>query len=124
QLSLPAPEPPRNLYDAEAAKRGEALFVGRADCARCHVPPLFTEPGWNLHPPDEIGIDGFHAERGPEDRYRTTPLRGLWTHAQGGFYHDGRFETLRDVIEHYDRHFGLGLSARDQRDLVEYLMSL
>lgn len=124
QLSLPAPEPPRNLYDAEAAERGEALFVGRADCARCHVPPLFTEPGWNLHTPDEIGIDGFHAERGPEDRYRTTPLRGLWTHTKGGFYHDGRFETLQDVIEHYDRHFGLGLSERDKRDLAEYLMSL
>src|SRR5690606_36586850 len=124
QLSLPAPEPPRNLYDAEAAERGEALFVGRADCARCHVPPLFPEPGWNLHTPDEIGIDGFHVERGPEDRYRTTPLRGLWTHTKGGFYHDGRFETLQDVIEHYDRHFGLGLSERDKRDLAEYLMSL
>ncbi|MFO7286040.1 MAG: hypothetical protein LOD94_03005 [Gammaproteobacteria bacterium] len=124
QLSLQAPRPPRDLYDAEAAKRGEALFVGRADCARCHVPPLFTEPGWNLHTPEEIGIDGNHAQRGPEDRYRTTPLRGLWTHVEGGFYHDGRFATLAEVIEHYDRHFGLGLSERDKRDLAEYLMSL
>jgi hypothetical protein len=56
--------------------------------------------------------------------YRTTPLKGLWTHTKGGFYHDGRFETLLDVVNHYDTHFGLGLSDAEKEDLVEYLMSL
>jgi putative membrane-bound dehydrogenase-like protein len=107
-----------------AAGRGGELFSGKATCARCHVPPLFTEPGWNLHTPEEIGIDGFQAERGPEGRYRTTPLRGLWTHTKGGFYHDGRFATLREVIDHYDGHLGLGLTESEKGDLEEYLLSL
>src|SRR5882672_8395176 len=38
----------------------------------------------------------------PDGRYRTALLRGLWTHARGGYYHDGRFATLADVIGHYD----------------------
>lgn len=124
QLALAAPEPPEDSYDAARARRGRRLFNNRAGCASCHVPPLFTEPGHNLHTPEEIGIDDFQSSRSPTGGYRTTPLRGLWTHMDGGFYHDGRFPTLLDVIKHYDRHFDLGLSARDRHDLVEYLKSL
>jgi cytochrome c peroxidase len=126
QLSIVAPRPPLGSFDARAAERGKALFAadGKARCASCHVPPLYTEPGFNLHTPEEMGIDAFQAQRGPEDRYRTTPLRGLWTHTKGGFYHDGRFPTLLDVVEHYDAVQGLGLSASDERDLVEFLKSL
>jgi hypothetical protein len=124
QLSLLAPLPPAGSFDPAAAARGQALFEGKADCASCHVPPLFTEPGWNLHTPEEIGIDSFQADRSPDLRYRTTPLKGLWTHTQGGFYHDGRFATLLDVVNHYDSHFGLGLTDPEKADLVEYLKSL
>ncbi|HET9914992.1 MAG TPA: hypothetical protein VFQ13_24090 [Anaerolineales bacterium] len=124
QLSLVAPRPPHGSFDASAASRGQALFMGKANCASCHVPPLFTEPGWNLHTPEEIGIDAFQADRSPDRRYRTTPLKGLWTHMEGGFYHDGRFATLLDVINHYDTHFGLGLTDDEKSDLAEYLKSL
>ena len=124
QLAIPSPAPPEGTFDPVAAERGEELFTGRADCARCHVPPLFTEPGWNMHTPEEIGIDDFQSSRSPDGRYRTAPLKGLWTHQQGGFYHDGRFATLLDVVEHYDDHFGLGLSEQESLDLVEYLKSL
>jgi hypothetical protein len=124
QLTLPVPAAPRGSFDHYAAKRGEALFDGRAKCSTCHVPPLFTEPGWNMHTGAEIGIDDFQANRAPDSRYRTTPLRGLWTHTKGGFYHDGRFATLSAVIDHYNSHFDLGLSAREKNDLVEYLKSL
>jgi hypothetical protein len=126
QLSLLAPLPPDGSFDVAAAARGQALFAadGKAQCATCHVPPLFTEPGWNLHTPEEIGIDSFQADRSPDLRYRTTPLKGLWTHTEGGFYHDGRFATLLDVVNHYDTHFGLGLSDAEKSDLVEYLKSL
>jgi mono/diheme cytochrome c family protein len=124
QLNLPAPQAPRGSFDAAAAARGEVLFEGKADCARCHVPPLYTEPGWNMHRPEEIGIDGFQAERSPDEHYRTAPLKGLWTHSTGGFYHDGRFATLGDVIDHYDQFFALGLSAAEKSDLGEYLQSL
>ena len=69
-------------------------------------------------------MDDFHANRGPDKRYRTTPLKGLWTHTKGGFYHDGRFATLRDVVNHYDTTFGLHLSEQEKQDLIEYLKSI
>jgi len=56
--------------------------------------------------------------------YRTAPLAGLWSHQKGGFYHDGRFATLPDVIEHYDEFFKLQLTDQEKRDLSEYLKSL
>lgn len=124
QLGIPAPTPPEGSFDRAAAARGEALFGSQARCFACHVPPLFTEPGWNMHTAAEIGIDDFQAKRSPDERYRTTPLKGLWSHQNGGFYHDGRFATLLDVINHYDSLKGLNLTAQQKRDLVEYLKSL
>ncbi len=124
QLSLPPPEPLPGSFDEEAAKRGEAIFAGQAGCATCHVPPLFTEPGFNGHTPAEIGIDSFQADRSPAHVYRTAPLAGLWAHQEGGFYHDGRFATLQDVVEHYDQFRNLGLTEDQKQDLIEYLRSL
>jgi cytochrome c peroxidase len=71
-----------------------------------------------------MGIDSFQAERSPTRMYRTAPLAGLWTHQKRGFYHDGHFATLRDVIEHYDRNFRLGFSEHEKDELIEYLKSL
>lgn len=124
QLAIPAPEPPQGSFDMAASARGEKLFNSSAKCGTCHVSPIFTEPGWNMHTADEIGIDDFQANRSPDKRYRTTPLKGLWTHQKGGFYHDGRFATLLDVVQHYDKHFKLGLTDQQKNDLVEYLKSL
>ena len=124
QLAIPAPKPPAGSFDAAAASRGKTLFEGAAQCATCHVPPLFTEPGYNSHDAAEIGIDDFQAQRSPDRRYRTTPLRGLFSHTKGGFYHDGRFPTLRAVVDHYDSLGYLNLSNAQKDDLVEYLKSL
>jgi hypothetical protein len=121
QLAIPAPKPPDpNPFDL-AAKRGQQLFSGKAKCATCHVPPLFTEPGWNLHTPAEVCVDDFQSSRAPDKRYRTAPLGGLFTHTTGGFYHDGRFPTLGAAVDHYDSCLNLGLSGREKADLVEYL---
>jgi cytochrome c553 len=140
QLTLDAPKPPAGSFDAAAANRGKALFEGKAKCASCHIPPLYTEPGWNMHTPDEIGIDAFQANRAPDGRYRTTPLRGLWARMQAapvseantaakdrtghGFYHDGRFATLMDVMNHYTAAMKLDISDAEKADVVEYLKSL
>ncbi|MDL5512025.1 hypothetical protein QSE00_09390 [Arenibacter sp. M-2] len=124
QLSLTAPTPPEGSYDATAAARGKELFDGKANCASCHIAPIFTDAGYNLHSAEEIGIDDFEAKRSPTGLYRTTPLRGLFARMQGGFYHDGRFATLNDVINHYDTHFQLDLTAQDKTDLEEYLKSI
>ena len=123
QLAIPAPAPPPGSFNAAGAARGKLVF-SEAGCAKCHVPPLYTEPGWNRHRPEEIGIDSFQADRSPDGHYRTTPLKGLWAHSKGGYYHDGRFATLRDVVNHYDGHFDLRLSEQKKRDLVEFLKSL
>jgi len=124
QIAIPAPKPPAGSFDKGAAARGRDLFNKKAQCAICHVPPLFTEPGHNVHTPGEMGIDSFQADRSPTRMYRTAPLAGLWTHQKGGFYHDGRFATLKDVLEHYNRNFKLGLNDQEKGELIEYLKSL
>ncbi len=127
QLSLAKPKPPAGSFDQALARNGETLFNGKARCGSCHVPPLFTEPGWNTHKAEEIGIDDFQAQRSPEGTYRTEPLRALWDTKKihkGGFYHDGRFATLEDVVAHYDRHFGLALSEQEKRELIAFLKSI
>lgn len=125
QLAIPAPKAPGADDPFHfAAQRGKAVFNGQAKCAQCHVPPLFTEPGFNMHTAEEIGIDDFQARRSPAGQYRTAPLRGLFAHEKGGFYHDGRFPTLRAVVDHYDRVFNTGLTEDQKNDLVAYLRTL
>jgi mono/diheme cytochrome c family protein len=124
QLAIPAPAPPDGSFDRGLAAQGKTLFEGKAKCATCHVPPLYTEPGWNMHTGEEIGIDSFQADRSPDGRYRTAPLKGLWAHQKGGFYHDGRFATLADVLNHYDAHFALDLTDGEKQALTEFLKSL
>jgi mono/diheme cytochrome c family protein len=123
QLAMPAPKAPKGSYNEEAAARGESVFNGKAQCATCHVPPLFTEPGWNTHKPEDIGIDDFQASRSPDKTYVTQGLKGLWIRKRG-FYHDGRFTTLNDVVDHYNNFKKLGLSNAEKNDLVQYLKSL
>lgn len=124
QIAIPAPKPPKGSFNEGSAARGKTVFEGKAECATCHVPPIFTEPGHNLHAPSEMGVDSFQADRSPTRMYRTAPLAGLWTHQKGGFYHDGRFATLQDVLDHYNRLWKLGLTDQEKSDLIEYLKSL
>lgn len=65
---LAAPRPPDSFFDKNRAARGEQLFSGKAKCATCHEPPLYTEPGHQLHSAEEIGIDDFQASRSPEGK--------------------------------------------------------
>jgi hypothetical protein len=124
QLALPAPKPPPGSFNPVAAQRGKAIFEGKGTCSSCHVSPTFTEPGFNMHAPADTCTDSFQADRSPDGKYRTTPLRGLWTHTKGGFYHDGRYATYGAVVDHYDQCFNLHLGGREKSDLVEYLKSL
>jgi cytochrome c5 len=122
QHSIKAPKPPAGSFDVAAAGRGKAVFLTKANCATCHAAPLLTDN--SLRSAAEIGIDDFEAMRSPTGKYRTPPLGGLFARSQGGFYHDGRFATLPDVVDHYDNHFTLNLSQTEKRDLAEYLKSL
>jgi hypothetical protein len=124
QLAIPAPPPPPGSYDQAAATRGKIVFEGKGKCATCHVPPLYTEPGNNLHAPTEIGVDSFQADRSPTHMYRTAPLAGLWSRQSRGFYHDGRFQNLDAVVQHYNEHLNLQLTDQESEDLVDFLKSL
>lgn len=122
QHSLAAPKPPAGSYDKTAAARGKSIFLTKANCASCHKLPLYADN--KLHSGAEIGIDDFEAMRSPTGKYRTTPLGGLFTREKGGFYHDGRFATYADVVNHYNDHFKLNLTTQEKQDLVQYLKSL
>ncbi|WP_243372014.1 hypothetical protein [Geotalea sp. SG265] len=134
QLALQAPQPQPGVdFNAEAAKRGDELFSGKAKCNNCHHEPLWTEPGWNAHRAQDIGIDSFQADRSPDKVYKTQNLAGLFirengkfmkSENKGRFYHDGRFKTLLDVVNHYNTFLNLALTANEKADLVEYLKSL
>ena len=129
QLSLRAPTPPPGTFNADAARRGGRLFEGKAGCATCHIAPTFTDvlSGSDprvpfLHDPAEVGTEPFYAARSATGMYRTSPLRGIWQHPP--YFHDGSAATLLDVVNHYDRRFGLNLSEKQKADLVEFLKSL
>ena len=122
QFSLVKPAPPADV-DLAAAARGKVLFNGAAGCATCHIPPLYTDINLGvLHDPAETGMDGAYAARTTTKKYRTTPLRGLATHAP--YFHDGSAATLGDVVNHYDTVRRLGLTAEQKQDLSEFLRSL
>jgi mono/diheme cytochrome c family protein len=123
QLSLPKPVPAADSHGPAAAARGKVLFKTTAKCATCHVPPLYTDVNRGiLHEPAETGMDPAYAMRTTTRRYRTTPLRGLATHAP--YFHDGSAQTLDDVVDHYNAVLRLGLTANQRRDLIEFLKSL
>ena len=121
QHSLPAPAPPAGSFDAAGAQRGRMVFD--RTCASCHVGGTGTDNNdGKLHAPEETGMDAAYAMRTANKAYRTTPLRGLWQHAP--YFHNGSAATLADVVTHYNGARKLGLTAEQQRDLIEYLKSL
>ena len=121
QHSLLAPAPPAGSFETAAADRGHALFDH--SCSSCHTGSTGTDNNdGKLHPASDTGMDGAYAARTANKAYRTTPLRGLWQHPP--YFHDGSAANLADVVTHYDKIRSLGLTAKQQQDLVEYLKSL
>jgi cytochrome c peroxidase len=129
QLGLKPPKPRAGSFDRRAAARGKELFRNQARCSTCHRGPTFTDvlSGADrrvplLHDPVEVGMDPRYAARSATGQYRTTPLRGLQQHPP--YFHDGSAPDLQAVVDHYDRLFGLKLTAAQKADLIEYLKSL
>ncbi len=131
-------------------KRGFELFMTEyeprtgqrgADCFHCHGGPLFTDHAFHnngLTPTDDPGrfkVTQLEADRG---KFATPTLRNLTRTAP--YMHDGRFDTLEEVIAHYSGEMhrsptldpnlakhpdtGLQLSADAQRALVAFLKTL
>jgi mono/diheme cytochrome c family protein len=128
QLSIEAPPPPPGSFDAAAARRGQVLFVGKAQCISCHSGARFTDANLRLHPVSEVvsepeapGVPSY-ASRTATRQYRTAPLQGVWQHAP--YFHNGSAVTLEQVVGVYNTRKSLGLSQGEIADLAEYLRSL
>jgi mono/diheme cytochrome c family protein len=128
QLSLATPTAPAGSFDAAAAGRGRVVFNGAGNCASCHSGVTFSDGNERLHAASEVvsepepnGAPGY-ASRTATKQYRTTPLRALWQHAP--YFHNGSAATLEAVVELYNTKKGLGLTAQQKADLVQYLKSL
>ena len=122
-------------------ERGFLLFhTEEGDCFHCHVAPLFTDNefhnnGLDLDPPDE-GLAALTGKRLDRGKFKTPTLRNAEYTAP--YMHDGRFQTLEEVVEHYDSGFhrtvltdplllvrpNLDLNPADKRALVAFLKTL
>jgi cytochrome c peroxidase len=91
---LPPPDPTQFLTPREL--RGVQVF-GDSGCTACHATTLQTAGGFF-----NTGLDLVPLDPGAGDgRFRVASLRNIALTAP--YMHDGRFATLREVIEHYDR---------------------
>jgi cytochrome c peroxidase len=100
---------------SDAERRGQALFQKPfpndpgLSCAGCHIPSAaFLD-----HQQHDIGSGGL---------FKTPTLRNADFNAP--YFHDGRYDSYDQVVGHFDRVFGLGLSAQDRGDLVAYLTAV
>jgi cytochrome c peroxidase len=119
-----------------AARRGLALFRGRANCIACHVGPNFTDErfhntGVSWGGPD-LGRYGITRRASDRGAFKTPTLREV---AQTGPYmHDGSVRTLEAVVDFYNEAKPnpyrdpevrpLRLSTQERKDLVDFLISL
>ena len=104
-----------NSDASDVERRGEALFNKpfphdpNLSCAGCHIPSgAFTD-----HLQHQVGSGGF---------FKTPTL--LNADFNGPYFHDGRFTTYGQVVNHFDREFDLGLSEQGKADIVAYLTAI
>lgn len=91
-----------NLTQAEAMGF-EVFFTEKGDCFHCHATILFTDNLPHNNGLDSVAVDpGYYAiTKNPNDlaKFKTPTLRNLEFTAP--YMHDGRFETLEEVIDFY-----------------------
>ncbi len=99
----------RNEGGALNSEELEGLTLFRQKCGSCHTTDFFTDFAYHNNGLDNTFSDDFEAlawGRGritgkPEDigKYKTPTLRNIAFTAP--YMHDGRFNSLNDVLEHY-----------------------
>jgi cytochrome c peroxidase len=119
----------------EGQERGRMIFFTRGQCALCHLGRNFTDGDFhNVATGSASDLGRYNVTKDKEDkgRFKTPSLRN-WK-GREPFLHDGRFATLRDVIEHYnelpEETAGqpevdpLGLSEQEIEDLLAFMETL
>ncbi len=124
---------------SDSAKRGLQVFRGKGLCFTCHSGFNFTDEkfhnlgvDWDS---DHVDLGRYLVTKQPMDigAFKTPTLREISRTAP--YMHDGRFATLRQVVEFYDRggvanpHLDpliqpLKLTDQEKNDLVNFLHSL
>ena len=124
----------RSVFD-EVQERGRMIFFTRGQCATCHFGPNFSDgmfhnigTGSN-EDPGRSAISGDDYDLGA---FKTPALRN-WK-GREPFMHDGRFETIDDVLDFYNEPKAealgqteldpLGLSDQEQADVKAFLETL
>ena len=100
----------------EQELRGEKLFHGKAQCAKCHYGPAFVDD--YMH---DLRVERFYVGR-PEGPIKTFPLRGIKDSPP--YLHDGRCPTLHDAVEFFNLVLELKLTRQEKEDLVAYMLCL
>lgn len=137
---------PGKIQPTPAEVRGYEIFTSeKGDCFHCHPQPLFTDNSFH-----NIGLESsfegqnlgrFTVTDDATDKglFKTPTLRNIALTAP--YMHDNRFQTLEEVIEHYDHGVqksasldpimtkpnqinGLQLTVQDKADLLAFLQSL
>ena len=127
-------------------ERGRLIFFDESEmlpsgeCEHCHVGPLLTTLTFFNNGLDntdltltDIGLERVSANIFDRGKFKTPSLRNIALTAP--YMHDGRFATLEEVIEQYNRggHYSknespnirpLGLNEQDKADLIAFLNTL
>ncbi len=125
-------------------ERGRELFIGsKAKCFDCHSMEDFTDDGFkniglfNGKDLADIGRFGITGKESDKGKFKTPGLRNVGVTAP--YMHDGRFQTLEQVVSYYNTPFmfvddavnidslllrPLKLSSGEKKDLVAFLKTL
>lgn len=130
-----------NVVLTAAELRGQALLTAR--CATCHATDLFTDEsfrnnGLNATFPRDSGRAAISGRAADVGRFKVPSLRNVALTAP--YMHDGRFQTLEQVLGHYDHgivasptldpmlrsggRLGIALTGQEQQDLLAFLQTL
>jgi len=121
---------------SDAAKRGFAVFTGKANCVACHSGWTFSDNGFH-----DVGLPDDDIARGKffpqilkmQHAFKTPTLREI--NRRAPYMHDGSLPTLEAVVAHYDSGGvarasrselvkPLGLTDTDKSDLVAFMQTL
>ena len=121
---------PLGRLDAETATEqelaGERVFMGKGQCATCHIPQTAFMDN-NMH---DLMLERFY-EIGqtvnglvtlPDGAIKTFTLRGIKDSPP--YLHDGRLMTLADTVEFFNLVLGLKLTQPEKDSLVAYMLAL
>ena len=113
---------------SDSAKRGMALFEGKAGCIRCHNGPMLTD-----HQKHYTGVPENQGDNAPGTKYKTQSLRDVVR--RYSFMHHGDVLTIDAVLDHYEKGGSapsgltaeiepVELSDTERKDLIAFLGSL